>query len=678
MRGGHKRQRVAAALTPRTLQALEALQGTTRRERPLLFQRLALALLQVGVGAGLSAGAYALLRGSEEAAFRAQFQDVATHVVEATTLHMAQHVASAATLALFVSQSVNSSAYPNVTVPGFDALGDTALDLFSARLFSFVPVVTQATRGAWEAYAAGVLGAAAPATGIFSFNATGGRVRSPDGTPLLPLWQISPSAPGNQGALLLNVANVPIEMAASQAAAATGQPAASDTLVIVQDRDLPVPRPSSIVYAPVMRAGAAVAFACVVFSWDTTLINSLPNFVNGIDAVLVSGVSGSVYSFRLDGDEVSNTGAFDTHETDSTLVSLSKQVVLSAGPSQNWTLYLYPTAQLRARHLTSTPGVACAVVVVIVTISSALFWCYDWWASGRTMRLESAFMLTRQVVEDVYPEGVRSRVLQRALVELKRNAALPSSSSMTMELVGAETGMVETTQPPVMLPAWVRRWRACVHKRTNARASVSVRGMRDEPIADTFEECTVLFADLCEFTTWSATVAPARVFVVLEAIFNSFDKLAAELGIFKLETVGDCYVCCAGCPVPKADHAERIAAFALLMVPAMKRAAASVGVTGMQMRIGIHSGPITAGVLRTEKGRFQMFGDSMNTASRMESSGQPGRVQVSEVTAALLRDVPGLVLEPRGAVAIKGKGDMQTFWLVAAPGQSSEDTAGRA
>ena len=556
-------------------------------------------------------------------------------------------------------------------------LGNTSLELFSARLFSFVPVVTQTTRGAWEAYAAGVLGAAAAPSGIFSFNATGGRVRSPDGTPLLPLWQISPPTLASQAALLLNIASVPMELAALQAAAATGQPAASDTLVIVQDSSLPVPRPSSIAYAPVMRAGSAVAFACVVFSWDITLENALPNFVNGIDAVLVSGVSGSVYSFRLDGDEVTNTGAFDTHETDSTLVALSAQVVLSAGPSQNWTLHLYPTARLRARHLTSTPGVACTVVVVIVSISSALFWCYDWWASGRTTRLKSAFMLTRQVVEDVFPEGVRSRVLQRALQELKRNATLPSHTSLAKELGGAEAGTVDAVQP-VMLPVWLRRWRACFHKRTNFRASMSFRGMRaDEPIADTFDACTVLFADLCEFTTWSATVPPVRVFVLLEAIFNAFDQLAAELGIFKLETVGDCYVCCAGCPVPKADHAERIAAFALLMVPAMKRAAASLGVAGMQMRIGIHSGPITAGVLRTEKGRFQMFGDSMNTASRMESTGQPGRVQVSEATAALLRDVPGLVLEPRGMVPIKGKGDMQTFWLVAAPaqGRSSEDLA---
>ena len=110
-----------------------------------------------------------------------------------------------------------------------------------------------------------------------------------------------------------------------------------------------------------------------------------------------------------------------------------------------------------------------------------------------------------------------------------------------------------------------------------------------------------------------------------------------------------------------------MAAFALLMIPALERAAASVGVSNMQARIGFHSGPVTAGVLRTEKGRFQMFGDTMNCASRMESTGQPGRIQVSEAAAALLRDAHGIVLEPRGLVPIKGKGDMQTYWLLAAP-----------
>ena len=108
-------------------QALEALEGPTRRESPLLFQRLALALLQVAVGAGLSAGAYALLRGGEENAFRTQFKDVAAHIIQSTTHRMEEHMAAAATLALFVSQSVNSSAYPNVTVSGFDEASAPAL-----------------------------------------------------------------------------------------------------------------------------------------------------------------------------------------------------------------------------------------------------------------------------------------------------------------------------------------------------------------------------------------------------------------------------------------------------------------------------------------------------------------------------------------------------------------------
>ena len=109
------------------------MEGAPRRESPLLFQRLALALLQVAVGAGLSAGAYALLRGSEENAFRAQFKDVAAHIIQSATHRMADHVAAAATLALYVSQAVNSSAYPNVTASGFDAVSDKELEMCMPR-----------------------------------------------------------------------------------------------------------------------------------------------------------------------------------------------------------------------------------------------------------------------------------------------------------------------------------------------------------------------------------------------------------------------------------------------------------------------------------------------------------------------------------------------------------------
>ena len=109
---------------------------------------------------------------------------------------------------------------------------------------------------------------------------------------------------------------------------------------------------------------------------------------------------------------------------------------------------------------------------------------------------------------------------------------------------------------------------------------------------------------------------PTEVFRVLEAVFGEFDALAKSLGVFKVETIGDCYMACCGCPDAYEDHAVRAADFALGLADGFRRAGAATGVTHLCCRVGMHSGPVVAGVLRAEKHRFQLFGDTVNTASR--------------------------------------------------------------
>lgn len=199
---------------------------------------------------------------------------------------------------------------------------------------------------------------------------------------------------------------------------------------------------------------------------------------------------------------------------------------------------------------------------------------------------------------------------------------------------------------------------------------------RSKPIAELFPETTVLFCDLVGFTAWSSTREPASVFVLLETLFHHFDKLAAKKMVYKVETIGDCYVAITGCPEPRPDHFLVMVRFAReclhkVSVLTMKlEETLGPDTANLSMRFGIHSGPVTAGVLRGERSRFQLFGDTVNTASRIESSGAPGRIHISEDTANLLKAAgKGHWLEKRSElVRAKGKGDLQTYWLTTSNG----------
>ena len=180
-------------------------------------------------------------------------------------------------------------------------------------------------------------------------------------------------------------------------------------------------------------------------------------------------------------------------------------------------------------------------------------------------------------------------------------------------------------------------------------------------IADQFSEASILFADIVDFTPLSDRLAPAEVVEILDHLFSHFDVLAERYGVEKIKTIGDCYMVAAGVPTPRADHARVTALMAIDMREAM-RTEDSIAHLGLELRIGINSGPVVAGVIGRKRFLYDLWGDAVNTASRMESQGTPGQIQVTRATYDLLRDE--FELEPRGTVPIKGKGDVETWYLV--------------
>ncbi len=180
-------------------------------------------------------------------------------------------------------------------------------------------------------------------------------------------------------------------------------------------------------------------------------------------------------------------------------------------------------------------------------------------------------------------------------------------------------------------------------------------------IADHFESATVLFSDIVGFTAMSERITPTQLVDRLNLVFSAFDDLVEKHGLEKIKTIGDAYMVAGGFPDLRDGHAKDVSALALDMLQVLEECNCDVD-ESINIRIGIHTGPAVAGVIGIKKFAYDVWGDTVNTASRMESSGSPGRIQLSEQVAKLLDGE--FDIEERGTIEIKGKGRMKTYWLL--------------
>lgn len=187
----------------------------------------------------------------------------------------------------------------------------------------------------------------------------------------------------------------------------------------------------------------------------------------------------------------------------------------------------------------------------------------------------------------------------------------------------------------------------------------------DRTIADYCENVSVLFADVVGFTPLSEKLSPQEAVDALNAIFSHFDALADKYAVEKIRTIGDGYMVASGVPTPRPDHAHALARMALDMNAYMQSRPEQAGVP-MEIRVGLNSGSAVAGIVGTTKFHYDLWGDAVNIAARMESHGEPGKIQVGHATYELIKD--DFVCEARGFIPIKGKEPMETWFLLAASG----------
>lgn len=188
-------------------------------------------------------------------------------------------------------------------------------------------------------------------------------------------------------------------------------------------------------------------------------------------------------------------------------------------------------------------------------------------------------------------------------------------------------------------------------------------------IADAYDCASILFADIVNFTPWSAELRPDEMVQMLDEIFSRFDSMLEKYGVEKIRTIGDNYMCVSGVPTPRLDHAQTLARMALAMQEYIRSRPPRNG-KHLNFRIGINSGPLVAGVIGTKKFVYDVWGDPVNVAARMESYSIPGKIQIGRATYELIKN--DFICEPRGILEMKGKGKTAAWFLVAEKQRAAE------
>ena len=274
-----------------------------------------------------------------------------------------------------------------------------------------------------------------------------------------------------------------------------------------------------------------------------------------------------------------------------------------------------------------------------------MFFIYDVLVQRRNEKIVVTAARSNAIVSSIFPDAIRDRLLEQ-------NVATSKQGHLKSYLLNG--------------------------------GSDDAGNQSSKPLADLFLETTVLFADISGFTAWSSVRDPTQVFILLETLYKAFDAIANRRRVYKVETVGDSYVAVTGLPEPQKDHAVIMSRFARDIMSKMSKVTRDLelslgpGTADLKLRIGLHSGPVTGGVLRGERSRFQLFGDTVNTAARMESTGVSGCIHLSTVTADLLKQAGkhSWLKKRDECVIAKGKGPMQTFWLTGDRDFADDNTVG--
>ncbi|CAB9522084.1 Receptor-type guanylate cyclase gcy [Seminavis robusta] len=658
-------------------------------------KRLVYLVLTLVTG-GFAVAVYFLISHEENKTFESKFRDFAKEILTSADSNAKDFLGKYQGISnTFTSYSIDKgAAWPNVTLPHFTIRTTESFEkVAGAELYIFSPMVTKANLQGYERYAWDHQGwieqdlelrglgkldpGLIPARVYPHGGAAAGLEEHLSAQLHVPIWQVAP-VPTDAKIVNLDLYSHPSfqrmieechQVRHTLLSEVVDRTFISESIQTLDSNALTDRDPRSYAVEPVYRDFAwdseVVGFIFAVVPWFTYFLNILPPGTNNY-IVEVQDSCGSSFYYKLDGPDATlvDDKDFSPNPDFAHLTQAAEFAEFARFDGESFAgnsilhcyyrLVVHPTDELKKEYESDDPVVYTLVVLAVFGLTVLTFVLYDYFVQRRQDKVMWAATRTAAIVSSLFPKNIQSKLMKEAMRDDSRSRRRSfSGKDMLKSFLGSESAADDDS---VVFDT--------------------------KPIADFFPETSILFGDIVGFTAWSSTREPSQVFKLLETIYHEFDRVANRRRIFKVETVGDCYVACTGLPDPRPDHAVAISRFAheclSRLGSLLNQLETELGPdTGdLGMRVGIHSGPVTAGVLRGERARFQLFGDTMNTASRMESTGSRNMIQVSQETADLLfkGDMGHWVVPREDLVDVKGKGQMQTFWLQA----RSKDTASKA
>ncbi len=407
--------------------------------------------------------------------------------------------------------------------------------------------------------------------------------------------------------------------------------------------------------------------------WRDKIRNILPEGSNGLRVVFTNPCN-PTFTYQINGPEVVFLGALDSHEEQyddmeisSPLTDLGAYAIeesFYSGLAINeefcpFTIHVYPSDEMKAVYTTNTPVVFGLVTAAVFIVTTLTFVLYDFCVERRQKVVMKTAVASSAIVSSLFPESVREQIMttqEEGLEQPQRRLNAFLNDGKKDDIIDPQnndsrfiTSRFNITSRSILTGSRNNKSsRFLLDGSSHSRLSGS-DGDNSKPIAELFPETTVCFCDIAGFTAWSSVREPSHVFSLLEALYGAFDKIARNLGVFKVETIGDSYVslllskrkailsameleylttfscflfsqvAVCGLPKPRSNHAVAMARFASKCMDQMRIVTRELELTlgpdtgDLSWRIGLHSGPTIAGVLRGERARFQLFGDTVGS-----------------------------------------------------------------